>query len=78
MLQDLTQNPHATLLMLFMNAVPEMAERAQDMAAQRSGMMRAMKYLRFASPPTTQYDPQTIMLMSSMSLVLDFDRHFEM
>lgn len=82
MLQGKKDNPHATLITLFMNAIPEMAhpmcenpELAKTMRALE--MKRTMKFFK-PSPDMTfsEYDPFMLRIGAATSIFRDFDGYF--
>ena len=78
LLQHPSSNPHATSLMLFMNAVPEMSHEVPDATAHSSEMRRVMEYMPLERMPSkSASDPQTILMMSAMPLVRDVDKYFD-
>lgn len=76
MLQKPEDNPHATLLSLFLNAVHEIAGRRYDKKRTESEVMRVMPYMSFSERPQSPYDPKAILLMSALPLVMEAERMF--
>ncbi|KAK2829922.1 hypothetical protein FQN49_007126 [Arthroderma sp. PD_2] len=81
LLQTPLENPHATLITLFMNAV-EMAltdqERVQGLAARNSPAAKHLhQYLPLRGGPTSRYDPKVIKTIAGRDLVTNYDHIFD-
>ncbi|KAK3725201.1 hypothetical protein LTR37_000712 [Vermiconidia calcicola] len=79
-LQSLENNPHSTLITLFMNAVMESkgSLQAGDKRAYEKEMHQAMAYLdRPARPPTSPHDAFAMLLLESAVLFRDTDTAFD-
>lgn len=75
-LQSPDINPHATLLTLFMNAIPEMITDHEDASDLRHDMSKAMKYIPFTGLPGNLRDPRFLRLMEARSIFRDNDKYF--
>lgn len=78
LLQPPSQNPHATLITLFMNAVPE-AETKQDelQSMTEASTRRLYQFLAPKKRPLSGgYDPQVIRLLCARSLMNSYDHIF--
>ncbi|KAM0520656.1 hypothetical protein ACHAPE_003053 [Trichoderma viride] len=76
LLQKKSTNPHATLIMLFMNAIEENLTPADQAAGFRSSMAQVVKFL---PPPVSRshpYDPCYLKYMLAADLFRDNDRFF--
>ena len=76
MLQNPSQNPHATFLTLFMNAVEEASRWTNDPGVLMTELHRAQEYFPRTRMLQSQYDPQAILTITSIEMVRDFDTHF--
>jgi hypothetical protein len=78
LLQPPSENRHAVLSTLFINAVEEMHARDQRGVTQDTGteLKRVLKYLPLQSLPQSEGDPNTILMMAVMSIVRDGDKYF--
>lgn len=75
LLQRPLVNPHATLITLFMNAVPENltdTERLADLDAER-----IVRYLSLSSMPTNACDPVIFKVLMARNAVATHDRTFD-
>ncbi|KAF2277188.1 uncharacterized protein EI97DRAFT_449912 [Westerdykella ornata] len=74
-------NPHATLVTLFMNAVDEMADGKEEEISLKAEMMQLMKYLSPKGLGFSQGDPWMVNMLAARPLVRDvetfFDRYME-
>ncbi|PWY93925.1 hypothetical protein BO94DRAFT_313736 [Aspergillus sclerotioniger CBS 115572] len=80
LLQSPLDNPHATLITLFINAVPENLahrEEQQDWDAHISTTKLLLKYLPFKGAPTSPYDPQIIKRFVGRDIVRTYDHIFD-
>lgn len=78
LLQDPTDNKHATLITLFMNAVQEIYEDfKQDPKTVKSELTRVMQYRLPVAPRLSQHDAQATLNVAAMDLVRDGDRFFK-
>lgn len=76
LLQKQSTNPHATLIMLFMNAIEENLTPADQAAAVRSSMAQVVKYLPPPISRSNPYDPCYLKYMLAADLFRDNDRFF--
>lgn len=81
LLQTPHENPNATLLMLFMNAVDEEAiqeERNADIENRMLEMKRVIQYIPFTTMPPSapDYTIESVLRASSLPLVRDLDMYF--
>ncbi|KAK1240145.1 LOW QUALITY PROTEIN: hypothetical protein MKX08_007587 [Trichoderma sp. CBMAI-0020] len=76
LLQKQSTNPHATFIMLFMNAVGESLTPADQAAAFRRSMPQAVKYLPRPVSRTDPYDPGYLKYMLAADLFRDNDGLF--
>ncbi|KAK5735629.1 hypothetical protein LTR17_007980 [Elasticomyces elasticus] len=83
LLQNPSDNPHATMLTLFMNAVPQMFSalpQQEQLSVQKSEMVLANPYI---IPPTnvklplSQYHSFRVMMSDATQLVRDMDKYFD-
>ncbi|GFG26617.1 monoterpene epsilon-lactone hydrolase [Aspergillus udagawae] len=80
LLQTPLDNPHATLVTLFMNAVDETLtdeDRIQDLTAHSPTTKRLFKYLPPKGRPTSPYDPELIKFNLGRDLVKPYDHIFD-
>jgi hypothetical protein len=80
LLQTPLDNPHATLVTLFMNAVDETLtdeDRIQDLTAHSPTTKRLFKYLPPKRRPTSPYDPELIKFNLGRDLVKPYDHIFD-
>ncbi|KAK2757688.1 hypothetical protein FQN54_004657 [Arachnomyces sp. PD_36] len=76
LLQAPLQNPHATLVTLFMNAVEETLteeDKIRDMHRDSSVSKRLREYLPLKRMPTSPYDPAMVKLLVGIELVKNYD-----
>lgn len=78
LLQTRHQNPHATLITLFLNAIMEIVKMG-DERDSAAGMADLSGYLPFPqlSPPPSNNDPFLLRLWDTRSLVLETTKHFQ-
>ncbi|RMZ87204.1 hypothetical protein DV736_g5572, partial [Chaetothyriales sp. CBS 134916] len=77
-LQKSTENAHATMITLFMNAVPEMVHiRPANRAEAKSLVLKVAEYLPATRPPRSEYDPAVIQRVAAHNLVRDNDKYFK-
>lgn len=76
LLQKKSTNPHATLIMLFMNAIEENLTPADQAASFRSSMAQVVKFLPPPVSRTHSYDPCYLKYMLAADLFRDNDRFF--
>jgi hypothetical protein len=77
-LQKPTDNSHATMITLFMNAVPEMVNLGPPNRAEATSLLlKVAKYLPATRPPRSEYDPGTIKYVAAHDLVRDNDMYFD-
>ncbi len=70
-------NPHATLVTLFMNAVLETINQDQMVRmAQIQTMPHLLKYIPLKTKPSGPYDPEMIKLAFAGGIVGTFDSAF--
>ncbi|RLL98932.1 hypothetical protein CFD26_107683 [Aspergillus turcosus] len=80
LLQTPLENPHATLITLFMNAVDETLtdeDKIQGMTAHSPITKRLLKYLPPQGRPTSPYAPELIKLNLGRDLVRTYDHIFD-
>ncbi|GIJ91024.1 hypothetical protein Asppvi_009989 [Aspergillus pseudoviridinutans] len=80
LLQTPLENPHASLITLFMNAVDETLtdeDRIQDLKPHSPTTKRVFKYLPPQGKPTSLYDPELIKFNLGRDLVRTYDHIFE-
>ncbi|KAF5026431.1 hypothetical protein F66182_1496 [Fusarium sp. NRRL 66182] len=80
LLQAPNNNPHATLITLFMNLVDEnMTEQDQraDATMQSPSTKRLLKFLPPNHPPTSRHDPDIIKFTYARDYVRTFDHIFD-
>ncbi|OCK75946.1 hypothetical protein K432DRAFT_419507 [Lepidopterella palustris CBS 459.81] len=76
LLQPPEENPHATLITLFLNAVDETITKRDEVQGLPEEMQRLSRYLPLKSP-SSSYNAEVVGLLSARSLVRDVDRIFE-
>ncbi|KAL7804936.1 hypothetical protein V8C44DRAFT_369117 [Trichoderma aethiopicum] len=80
LLQGPFVNPHATLITLFMNAVPEIMtsqERGALMSPQEQPMKRLLKFLPMERIPMSPFDPSFIKMSYASSIMGTYDHIFD-
>lgn len=80
LLQTPEQNPHATLITLFMNAVEEtmtLQDRLQGLAPDNRVSRNLRKYLRLKQKPGSRYDAVMMKVQYAQELVARYDHVFE-
>ncbi|KEY75023.1 hypothetical protein S7711_01362 [Stachybotrys chartarum IBT 7711] len=80
LLQDTLDNPHATLITLFMNAVDETLtdeDRRSVMTLNSMSTRRLLRYLPPNGAPPSQYDPRIIKFNLARDLVTTYDNIFD-
>lgn len=81
LLQNPIQNPHATLITLFMNAVEEamttFEDRLQGLTPDSRETKSLLKYLPPKGGPSSRYDPTLIKFQHGRELVATYDHVFE-
>jgi hypothetical protein len=80
LLQGPLINPHATLITLFMNAVPEtmtMEEQRAVMSPHGQAMRRLLKFLPMERMPMSPYDPAFVKMSYASSVVAAYDHIFD-
>lgn len=85
LLQPPTQNPHATLVTLFMNAVDETMtdeDQVQGMTIQSRDTKTLIKYLAPSKPSTlgataSRYNPAIIKFQVGRELIRTYDHIFD-
>ncbi|KAJ5798007.1 uncharacterized protein N7503_007303 [Penicillium pulvis] len=80
LLQTPLQNPHATLITLFMNAVDEALtdqDKIRDMTPNSTSTKRLLKYLPPKGRPTSRYDPGLIRFNLARDYVITYDHIFD-
>lgn len=76
-LQEPEANQHATLLTLFLNAIPEEMTQQEDQQDMNRDLGKAMNYVPLLGPPQGMGDPRMLMLMEARSLLRDNDKYFD-
>ncbi|GFF81194.1 hypothetical protein IFM60648_05945 [Aspergillus lentulus] len=79
LLQTPQENPHATLITLFMNAVEETLtdqDRMLDLTTHSPTTKRLLKYLPLKRRPTSAYDPELVKFNLGRELVRTYDDIF--
>lgn len=79
LLQNKVDNPHATLITLFMNAVDETMtdeDRIQDMTQNSTSSRRLLQYLPPSGSLVSKYDPKLIKFNMGRDLVTEYDYVF--
>ncbi|KJX98201.1 hypothetical protein TI39_contig428g00014 [Zymoseptoria brevis] len=69
-------NPHATLIMLFMNAVEEMVAQAPSSADRTAEILQCTKYVPMKDCRVSPLDPYFIILGGSCCMFRDTDKYF--
>lgn len=77
MLDCLEENPYATLLCLFLNAVDEMKREIDDQARQIRDLKSAMRFFAADRKPQSMYDPKRILSTAAKDYVRDGDFYFD-
>ncbi|KAM0724071.1 hypothetical protein Q7P37_000251 [Cladosporium fusiforme] len=77
LLQPPSQNRHAVLTTLFINAVEEMHLQEQHGATFASELKRVTQYLPLRTIPRSEGDPSTVMMMAALPMVREGDRFFD-
>ncbi len=81
LLQNPKDNPSATLITMFMNAVPAMVHTMEDPQETKTAMLRAIQ-LNCDNPRSlamrSTYDPKRVNIRSAADMFRDFDRYFDM
>jgi hypothetical protein len=80
LLKPRLENPHATLITLFMNAVEETLtdkDRLRDLTPQSASSLKLVRYLPPDRRPTSRYDPVIIKVNMARDLVMDYDAIFD-
>ena len=76
-LQLPVNNPHATLVTLFMNAVPMILEAEGGILQVGAGSNEAKRLLKYMpSKPTSPRDPNLFKFMEGMEIITNYDRFF--
>jgi hypothetical protein len=78
LLQPLKQNPHATFITLFINAVKE-AVKCGHSSDETPDVMKITNYLPSPRlfPPPSMNDPDMLRIWDARNLALDVDRYFK-
>jgi hypothetical protein len=74
------ENPHATLITLFMNAVEETLtdeDRLRDLARHSASSRKLVRYLAPERRLTSRYDPVLVKFNMARDLVMDYDAIFD-
>lgn len=69
-------NPHATLIMLFMNAVEEMVQDLSSMVDRTKEVSQCAKFTDLTAMPTSAFDPVSVLMGASLSMFRDADKYF--
>lgn len=80
LLQNPVQNPHATMITLFMNAVDENLtddDRMQGLTLHSRATRDLLRYLPPKAARTSTYDPAIIKFNVGRELVTTYDRVFD-
>jgi hypothetical protein len=80
LLQTPLENPHATLITLFMNAVDETLtdqDRLHDLTAHSPTTKSLLKYLPPKGRPTSIYDPELVKFDLGRDLITTYDHIFD-
>ena len=80
LLQGPLNNRHATLIMLFMNAVEENTtshDRIADLNRSGPTMERVLKFLPLTQRPTGGFDPYVFKITLARDLVRTYDHIFD-
>lgn len=75
-LQSPAENPHATLIMLFMNAVGEATTDVDDRRDAGPNFMTILKYMPFNGLPSSPYDSGVLMRHAAQTIIRDHDKYF--
>jgi hypothetical protein len=76
LLQLPSENRHAVLSTLFINAVEEMHSRDKRGKTQETELKRVLEYLPLHSLPQSEGDPNMILMLAAMSIIRDGDMYF--
>lgn len=76
LLRGSKHNPNATLITLFMNAIPAMAHQFPDRSAHGDATQKTFKYYKISHIPTTTHDPTMISVLTAKSLLQDSEKYF--
>ncbi len=76
LLQTHIENPHATLITLFMNAVAETMTDQDRKSDSSIAMKRLLQYLPMMALLTSTYDPEVIKLLIAKDIVAPSDHIF--
>lgn len=71
------ENPYATLLCLFLNAVDEMEREIDDQARQIRDLKSAMRFFAADRKPQSMYGPKHILSTAAKDYVRDGDFYFD-
>jgi hypothetical protein len=80
LLQTPQENPHATLITLFMNAVDETLtdqDKMEGVTPHSPTTKRLLKYLPLKRMPTSPYDPELVKFNLGRDLVKTYDDIFK-
>lgn len=80
LLQNAVDNPHATLITLFMNAVEETMtdeDKIQDMTPSSTSSRRLAQYIPLRGGQVTRYDPKVIKYYMGQDLVTEYELVFD-
>lgn len=80
LLQPVSENPHATLITLFMNAVDETLtdeDRIREMTPHSSSTKRLLQYFPDKKPAVSKYDPQLIKFALARDIITVYDDIFD-
>lgn len=80
LLQTHLQNPHASLITLFMNAVDQTLtdqDKIRDLTTNSPVARRLLKYVPFKGMPTSPYDPALIKFNLARDYVTTYDHIFD-
>lgn len=81
MLQEKTQNPHATLLTLYMNAVEEVLRYFEDRDTstknRKAAMVRASRFFQKDGRVASVHSPQVMQMTAATDSFMDFDLYFD-
>jgi hypothetical protein len=80
LLQPPIENPHATLITLFMNSVAEVSteqDQIRDMAPNSQTAKKLLKYLPPKGRPSSPYDPVLIKFSLGRDLVTTYNHIFD-
>ena len=75
-MQKVSENPYATLLTFFMNAVEEHNE-AIIQSLTESELKRVIQYVPLKALPCSMYEPQALLRSASRACVRDGDMLFD-